>query len=61
MNVAGAVIELTVKCAWCGRVIKRGKPSPPLSTRSAAVSHGVCKNCYVAELGAIQRGRRSPR
>ena len=61
MNGAGAAIELTVQCAWCGRVMKHGRPWPPLSTRSAAVSHGLCENCYVAELNAIRRGAATPR
>jgi hypothetical protein len=56
MAVADTELRLTVRCAWCGRIISRGKPTP-----IPAISHGLCRNCFVRERLAweeVQKGRR---
>jgi len=53
-------IKVTVKCAWCGRVIKHGLPWPPHSDVGGdrtvpAVSHGICKGCFASERIVIRK------
>jgi hypothetical protein len=44
-------VALTIRCAWCGRTLKRGKPRATLQGDPSvpAISHGICKNCFARE------------
>lgn len=66
MNATKTMVRLTIQCAWCGRVIKKGKPWPPregepAGRRVPTISHGICSNCFAREQVIIRGAFTGPK
>ena len=46
--------ELSVYCAWCGKHISGPQRVDP----NQQVSHGICSDCYVQEMEALDNIKR---
>lgn len=57
--------NLLVVCAWCDHFVgangKAARPAPEFHREHPDVSHGICTDCYRAQLEAIERMKRGER